>query len=62
MTVVVPDKINDLDKIIQNKENISPAYLKKYGYNKEINLYLPKFKIQSEIDLKDPLVEVCKLI
>ncbi|KAJ8681830.1 hypothetical protein QAD02_017622 [Eretmocerus hayati] len=55
LVVIVPNDINGLDYVIQNSTALKPEYLAKSASKQEVHLYLPKFKIESTIDLKEPL-------
>lgn len=63
MVIIVPDEVKGgLDHVIDNLESFNSTRLAKSGYSREIHLYLPKFKVESEIDLKEPLQKVYTII
>ncbi|XP_014220593.1 alaserpin-like isoform X4 [Trichogramma pretiosum] len=55
MVIIVPDEIDGLKDVINNLEHFNASRLAKSGYDREVHLYLPKFKINTKIDLNDPL-------
>jgi len=55
MVIIVPDEIDGLSKIEENLEAFNHSYLAKNGYEREIHLFLPRFKIESTIDLQPTL-------
>lgn len=62
MLIIVPNEIDGLEEVEKNLEKISVNYDHiKNRYTQKINLSLPKFKIESEHDLKHHLSEVLKL-
>lgn len=60
MVIIVPDEKDGLSDIVKNLGSFNQSRLEKSGYEREIQLYLPKFKIESTIDLKKPLTDVRK--
>ena len=58
MVIIMPNKIKDLKNIEQISEKFTKTYLNKNGMTNEIDLLIPKFKIESSIDLKEPLKKV----
>ena len=58
MNIVLPNKVNGLNKIIENLESINQTNLKKCGHFGEVHVSLPKFKIISEHDFEKPLAMV----
>lgn len=58
MVIVVPDEVDGLGQIIKNLESFNSARLESSRRCRKVKLYLPKFKIESEIDLKEPLRKV----
>uniref|UniRef100_A0ABD2XG47 Serpin domain-containing protein n=1 Tax=Trichogramma kaykai TaxID=54128 RepID=A0ABD2XG47_9HYME len=55
MVIIVPDEIDGLKDVINNLEHFNASRLAKSGYDREVHLYLPKFKIETKIDLNEPL-------
>ena len=64
MVVVLPNAIDGLPLVEANVDKLTPAYLMENTDppNQEVILYLPKFKVESTIELKDPLQKVTNLI
>ena len=58
MIIVLPDEIDGLAEVEKKLENLSLSYLRECGISIDINLSLPKFKIESTLHLKDTLSEV----
>ena len=58
MIIVLPDKIDGLAEVEKKLENLSLSYLRQCGSCAEVELSLPKFKIESTLHLKDILSEV----
>lgn len=58
MLIVLPDEINGLQEVEQKMSEMSLDDIRRRGSQVEVELYLPKFKIESTIDLKDTLTEV----
>ncbi|KAJ8681833.1 hypothetical protein QAD02_017625 [Eretmocerus hayati] len=56
MIIILPDEVNGLSLIEENLESVRPEQLK--GEEVTVELYLPKFKIESTIDLEKPLKEL----
>ncbi|XP_008201831.1 alaserpin isoform X5 [Nasonia vitripennis] len=55
MVIIVPDEIEGLSAIQENLESFNHTRLAEAGSEREVQLYIPKFKIESTIDLKKPL-------
>lgn len=60
MVIIVPDEIEGLKKIIDNIEKFNQTALSQVGYEREVFVYLPKFKIETQLDLENPLKNVSK--
>jgi serpin B len=58
MVIIVPNEINGLKDIEENLESFNQTRLASSGYNTDVLLYLPKFKIESTIPLEEPLKEL----
>ena len=59
--MIVQNKIDGLSRIENNLEKININYSKKFSsksYKPQIILHLPKFKIESTIDLAEALKQV----
>ena len=54
MVIVMPKNIDGLSKIEKYSEKFTNDYLDKHGENSKTDLYLPKFKIQSYLDISTP--------
>lgn len=59
MKIILPDSNTDLQSLLNNKQALGDSLLKKAESKSRIELTLPKFKIESEINLKEPLNRVC---
>ena len=59
MTVIIPNKVNGLNKIIENLDSIDQTYLEKNLRSQKITLFFPKFKIENKFNLIKSLKEVC---
>ncbi|XP_017767977.1 PREDICTED: antichymotrypsin-2-like isoform X7 [Nicrophorus vespilloides] len=55
MVVILPNKIDGIDELQQKLTNYDLSKLTEGLYNTDVILSLPKFKIESTIDLNDPL-------
>ncbi|XP_076634199.1 uncharacterized protein LOC143348166 [Colletes latitarsis] len=55
MIIVLPNDVNGLHELQQNLQDINITNLLDDTYEKEVELYLPKFKIESKLDLNDVL-------
>ena len=62
MIIILPDEIDGLIKVEKNLENISINYLKEIASSVPLRLFVPKFKIESTIELNDVLSRVSFLI
>lgn len=58
MVIIVPDEVDGLGQVLDNLESFNSTRLAKSAYSRDVQLYLPKFKIESTIDLKEPLQKV----
>lgn len=58
MVVILPNEINGLENVRQNLEKINLSEMLNSGFKREVELYMPKFEIESEIDLKPVLINV----
>lgn len=54
MIIILPDEVNGLEKVEANLHKVSLTHLL-MGEDYEVNLYMPKFKIETKTDLKDAL-------
>lgn len=57
MFVVVPDAVDGLAELEKNIEKVTMEKLLS-GRKQDVNLYLPKFKIESDIPLNSALANV----
>nr|AOW41295.1 serpin-1M [Pteromalus puparum] len=55
MVIIVPDEIEGLSAIQENLESFNHTRLAEAGSERDVQIYLPKFKIESTIDLQKPL-------
>ena len=62
MIIILPDEIDGLIEVEKNLENISIDKLKEMLRSVPLRLFLPKFKIESTIELNGPLSRVSFLI
>lgn len=61
MFIVIPDSVTGIDHVVSylnNGKNINKIISKKDMSFKEIILYLPKFELEDEVDLKDALIHM----
>ena len=58
MVVIVPKEIDGLTKIENDLENLKLDYQNDLKYKREICLSLPKFKIETTIELNPHLMDV----
>lgn len=58
IVIIVPTEINGLGKVIENLESFNSTRLAESGMTENIDIFLPKFKIESDIDLREPLQNV----
>ena len=62
MIIVLPEEIDGLSEVEQKVKNIRISVLLENLKSAEVTLYLPKFKIESAIELNDVLSEVSSRI
>ena len=62
MVIILPNEINGLPMVEKELQGMSIADILKQGYKDEVNLHLPKFKIETKIDLKSILKKVYRII
>lgn len=60
MVIVVPNEINGLSYLIENLGSFKYDNLVTIRSKKTVDLYLPKFKIESDLDLTRSLSDVNK--
>lgn len=58
MIVIIPEAIDGLSALIKGLANYSIEDIKKQGYFNRVDFYLPKFKIESSLSLREPLEQV----
>jgi uncharacterized membrane protein len=58
MIVIIPNEIDGLQNIIENLNSFNRTRLLNSGSLQDMHVYLPKFTIQSAVDLKMPLEQV----
>lgn len=57
MFIILPDEVNGLSELIRNFDKVTVQKLHE-GEELNVELFLPKFKIESTIDLETPLGKV----
>lgn len=62
MVIIVPDNVNGLARLIENLESLDSNRLTKSGRSQSTTICLPKFKIESTINLKEHLKKVVHLL
>ncbi|CAL7941296.1 unnamed protein product [Xylocopa violacea] len=55
MVIILPNKIDGLAQVEKKLQNVNLANILNQGYEREVNLYLPKFKVESKINLNSVL-------
>ena len=55
MVIILPNEINGLPMVEKKLQSMSIADILKQGYEREVQLQLPKFKIEKKIDLNSVL-------
>lgn len=58
MIIILPNEIDGLSEVEKKLQNIRLSDILNQGYEQEIQLYLPKFKVESEIHLNNVLKKV----
>ncbi|XP_024947046.1 serine protease inhibitor 3/4 isoform X2 [Cephus cinctus] len=58
MFIIVPNKIDGLQRIENNIHDLDFSRLNQYGRNEEVILFVPKFKIENTIELNNLLQKV----
>lgn len=58
MIIILPNEIDGLFEVEKKLQNIKLSDILNQGYEQEIQLYLPKFKVESEIHLNNVLQKV----
>lgn len=58
MVIIVPHEKEGLQAILNNLESYNQTRLAKSGSERDVIIYLPKFKIESEINLEKPLQDL----
>lgn len=61
MMIILPNEINGLAEVEKKLQGTSIMDILNQGHEREVELYLPKFKIESKIELNDPLSKVSQL-
>ncbi|XP_076671483.1 serine protease inhibitor 3/4 isoform X12 [Andrena cerasifolii] len=62
MVIILPNEINGLPMVEKKLQGMSIADILKQGYEREVQLQLPKFKIEKKIDLNSVLEKVYHII
>ena len=58
MIIILPNEIDGLSDVEKKLQNTSLSNIISQGYEQEIELWLPKFKVESKLQLNDVLKEV----
>ncbi|XP_012147529.2 alaserpin isoform X3 [Megachile rotundata] len=55
MVIILPNEINGLAEVEKKLQNTNIKDILNEGYVRDVHLYLPKFKVESKMQLKEPL-------
>ncbi|XP_068989070.1 antichymotrypsin-2-like isoform X1 [Bombus flavifrons] len=58
MIIILPNEIDSLSDVEKKLQNTSLTNIISQGYVQEMELWLPKFKVESNIDLRNLLIEM----
>lgn len=58
MVIILPDEVNGLAEVEKKIKSINLNDILSHGYEQEVKLFLPKFKIESKINLNTPLKKI----
>ncbi|XP_078044374.1 serine protease inhibitor 3/4 isoform X4 [Augochlora pura] len=58
MLIILPNEVNGLAEVEKKMQNINLNYILNQGSVQDVKLYLPKFKIESKIELNSPLKKI----
>ncbi|XP_031846473.1 leukocyte elastase inhibitor isoform X3 [Nomia melanderi] len=58
MVIVLPDEINGLAEVERKMKDVNLNDILRQGYDRDVQLFFPKFKIESKIDLNSPLQQL----
>ena len=63
MVIILPDEIEGIKEVENNLEKFNLDYEQSFGNRskREVRLFLPKFKIETSIDLNETLQQVTLL-
>ena len=63
MVIILPDEIEGIKEVENNLEKFNLDYEQSFGNisKREVRLFLPKFKIETSIDLNETLQQVTLL-
>ena len=59
MVIILPNEIDGLSDVQKKLQKTSLTNILSQGHEEEVNLWLPKFKMESMLKLNDVLKEVC---
>ena len=59
MIIILPNEIDGLSDVEKKLQNTSLTNILSQGDKEEVELWLPKFKVESMLELNDVLQEVC---
>lgn len=62
MMIILPNSKTGLSALESKLHTINFGELRKNMYNEEVNVEIPKFKIEFDIELNEPLKKVCKYL
>lgn len=58
MVIILPEKMNGLKTLVENLHQVNLSETLQQLYRKDVEIYLPKFKTESTLDLKTTLKKV----
>lgn len=58
MIIIVPEAVDGLSALVEGLSNYRIGDIRKQGKSHQIDVFLPKFKIESTLSLREPLEEV----
>lgn len=58
LMIIVPEAKDGLTDLVQGLSEVTISNIRGYGSLEEVEVYLPKFKVESTISLKEPLEQV----
>lgn len=58
MVIILPNEVNGLAEVERKLQNVKLSDVTSRGFDREVQLYLPKFKVESKVNLNSPLGKV----